>query len=296
MNTLTWLIRREIWEHRAIWMVPAAILVLLLAAAVTGHIALGPLNLMEFEAGQQHLESIPAEERGTAVAVVMAVIIGLFLAVMSFVGTFYALDALYADRRDRSVLFWKSMPVSDLETVLSKLLTAAVVIPLVGLLAGFLGFLVIATGVSVKLGLAGGSASLFWMPGTMLQVLAAMTGLLFTYMLWLLPVIAWLMLASAWAPRAPFLWASLPVFAAGTLENLAFGSEHFFSMVGYRLMGAPERLFTGPGGDWRTLAEGEIFYRVFSLLASPDMWLGWVAAAGLIAATIWVRRYREESI
>ena len=81
MNTLTWLIRRELWEHRAIWMVPAAILVLLLAAAVTGHIALGPLNLMEFEAGQQHLESIPAEERGTAVAVVMAVIVIMAVAV-----------------------------------------------------------------------------------------------------------------------------------------------------------------------------------------------------------------------
>lgn len=293
MNTLTWLIRRELWEHRAIWMVPSVLLGLLLLAAVTGNLALGGL---EIEAGGRDLVQIPAEERGTAVAVLFAVISGLLMASMAFVGVFYALDALYADRRDRSVLFWKSLPVSDLETVLSKLLTVAVVIPVIGLLAGFIGYLIIAIGASVKLAALDGPVGLFWMPDVMLQTLVAVAGLAFTYVLWLLPIIAWLLLASAWAPRAPFLWATLPVFATGMLEKLAFGTTGLFDLVGYRISGVPAQLFIGPDHHMSGLPATEMLSRGLGLFTSPDMWLGWAAAAALMAATIWVRRYREESI
>src|SRR5438093_2716605 len=47
------------------------------------------------------------------------------------VGVFYCLDALHGERRDRSILFWKSLPVSDLTTVLSKATIPLVVLPLV---------------------------------------------------------------------------------------------------------------------------------------------------------------------
>ncbi len=293
MTSMTWLIRRELWEHRAIWMVPTAILGLLLLAAVTGNIALGNL---EIDVGGGHLQQMTDEQRATAVAVLVAVIIGLFMASMAFVGTFYALDALYADRRDRSVLFWKSLPVSDLETVLAKLLTAAVVIPLHGLAAGVIGYFIVAIGASVKLAMLGGPVALLWMPGVMLQTLAMVAGFVFTYVLWVLPVIAWLLLASAWAPRAPFLWATLPVFAAAALEKLALGTDWVVGLIDYRISGMPEQIFSGADADWAQMAGGELLSRSLYLFFSPDMWLGWAAAAGLMAATIWVRRYREESI
>ena len=45
------------------------------------------------------------------------------------VGVFYCLDALHGERRDRSILFWKSLPVSDLTTVLAKASVPCRVLP-----------------------------------------------------------------------------------------------------------------------------------------------------------------------
>src|SRR5688500_3753928 len=42
---------------------------------------------------------------------------------------FYGLDALHGERRDRSILFWKSLPVSDRTPVLSKVLVMMAVLP-----------------------------------------------------------------------------------------------------------------------------------------------------------------------
>ena len=107
MNTTIWLVRREFWENRAIWMIPAAIGGFMILIALFGRVDLMSLS-----------SQIPSRvvHEGFLVAVGAT-----FFAVMSIYSTWYLLDCLYADRKDRSVLFWKSLPISDTTTVLSKL-------------------------------------------------------------------------------------------------------------------------------------------------------------------------------
>src|SRR5450631_3813737 len=116
MNTVNWLIRREFWENRAIWIIPAVVGAFLILAALFGRI---------------DVMVIPTQVPGRAVGEVFLAAVGAtFFAVMSIYATWYLLDCLYADRKDRSVLFWKSLPISDATTVLAKLFTGLIAIPL----------------------------------------------------------------------------------------------------------------------------------------------------------------------
>src|ERR1700727_1992298 len=117
MNNSNWLIRREFWENRAIWMIPAVFGGLLLLAALFGRVSIPQLTS-------------PQESRAAAGAF-LGIIGATFFIVMSIYSTWYLLDCLYTDRRDRSILFWKSLPISDASAVLIKLLVAMVIIPLV---------------------------------------------------------------------------------------------------------------------------------------------------------------------
>ena len=117
MNIFVWLVKREFWENRAIWMIPAAIGVLLTLASLFGTV---------------EATFFGSDERTRSMAAMMFLAFGaLFFAAMSLYSYWYLLDCLYADRKDRSVLFWKSLPISDTATVLSKLFVALVAIPMV---------------------------------------------------------------------------------------------------------------------------------------------------------------------
>ncbi|WP_210235883.1 ABC-2 transporter permease, partial [Mesorhizobium sp. M1C.F.Ca.ET.212.01.1.1] len=89
----------------------------------------------------------------------------LFIGVLAFVVFFYCLGALYDDRRDRSILFWKSLPLSDTQTVLSKVISALIVAPLIAVIAGIitmLGFLLVISVVALMHG--GSPMTLIWGP------------------------------------------------------------------------------------------------------------------------------------
>ncbi len=136
MNTAIWLVRREFWENRAIWMIPSVLGGLVILAALFGRI---------------DLMMIPSQVPSRAVGGGFLLAIGVtFFIVMSIYSTWYLLDCLYADRKDRSVLFWKSMPISDTTTVMSKLATALIVIPVVYFAAADLTTLMMAFIISVR--------------------------------------------------------------------------------------------------------------------------------------------------
>jgi ABC-2 type transport system permease protein len=226
--------------------------------------------------------------------------------VMGIVAFFYSIDSLYADRRDRSVLFWKSMPLSDLETVLSKFSVAAVVIPLVALAGAVVAQLVIAAGGSARLAMQGLSAGIMWNPQALLG--GATVALLWcvTAILWYSPIIGYLMLASAWAPKGPFLWAVLPPVAAWILERVVMRSEHVGDFITDRLFGlyrmlAPDRNVDarmedpGVGAEVAKLSDIDLLGNLGQFYGSADLWLGVVVAALLLAAAMWVRRYRDET-
>jgi ABC-2 type transport system permease protein len=338
MNRFVWLVRRELWEHRAIWIAPAVVLVLLALVAVTGNINLGEPNLgspeqigelsaddreklrieIEKEFGDQAdvamerlergdgasmLTLLPQEKRTALVAVVYSMLGVLMSIVLGSIAFFYALDALYSDRRDRSVLFWKSLPLSDAETVLAKFATAAVVIPLVAFCATLLAQLVVATGGSIKLALAGDPAGLMWNPQALMAGASAAGIIVVISILWYSPLVAYLLLASAWAPKAPFLWGIVPPLAGVLLERIATGTDYLGDFLVWRLFG-PFKALGGdssdsPGividsgnlpGTATALAE-----RLVEFIASPGTLAGLVVGAALLGAAISLRRYRDEN-
>ena len=305
MNRFIWLIRREIWENKAIWVAPLIVLACLALFTVTGNVHLGPIGSIE---ATTPFGEFPQDMQIRLLTIVYAGLALVMDMVMGTIALFYALDSLYADRRDRSVLFWKSLPLSDLETVLSKFAVATIVIPLVSLAAAVLAQLVVAAGGSAKLAMTGMSAGVMWQPQAIFSGIVIAFLWCITAMLWYAPVVGYLMLASAWAPKGPFLWAVLPPVAIWVLERVLLYSEHAGDFITGRLFGLYRLL--GQRSDSADVASSEAGAELSKLsklsnldmvgslkefYSSPDLWLGVVAAGLLLAAAMWVRRYRDET-
>ena len=296
MNRFFWLVRREFWEHKAIWIAPAIVIGALFLLLMIFRMHIG-YDIGESLAGLPREGQIRLHQFAYAIATVIVFV------VMGVVGFFYSIDALYADRADRSVLFWKSLPVSDAETVLSKFATGAVLIPLVALAGSVIAQIVIGGGVMAKLSLSGQYAGLWLHPqalagGALVALVACVTA-----MLWYAPLVGYLMLVSAWAPRAPFLWAVLPPVAALVLEKVVMQTSFVGSLIASRVLG-----IVGLVGDHDGDHESESLANFVNRLgqmdpgrhlrdfyASPELWGGVVVAALLIAAAMWARRYRDET-
>src|SRR6202040_2666068 len=161
----------------------------------------------------------------------------LIMGTTLIVAVFYCLDALHGERRDRSILFWKSLPVSDLTTVLSKFAIPLVILPLlsfaIAVVTQFVMLLLSSAtllGSGLSVGTLGARMSFFHMSLMLLYHILTVHGL------WYAPIYGWLLLVSAWAPRAPFIWAFLPPFVIWGVEKIAFNTSHFLGMLQYRLI------------------------------------------------------------
>jgi ABC-2 type transport system permease protein len=203
---------------------------------------------------------------------------------------FYCHDALHSERRDRSILFWKSLPVSDLTTVLAKvsiplvvlpLLTFAIVVAMQGIMLLLSSLLLLGNGQSV--------AALWTKLSFFRMSLLTLYHILTAHALWPLPIYCWLLLVSGWARRATFLWAVLPLVAIGGVELIVFRTGHFAALVGSRLIGAapafdsPDNMF--PSGPMTHITAG-------TFLSCPGLWIGLVVAAAFLAAAVRLRRYQ----
>jgi ABC-2 type transport system permease protein len=299
MNRFIWLMRREVWEHKAIWIAPLIVLGCLLVVSIFGKVHLGPLG--QVKEGMSPFAGISQETLSGVVTLVYAGLTIAMFAVLGIISFFYSLDALYADRRDRSVLFWKSLPLSDAETVLSKFAVAAVLIPLVALAGAVASHFLIAGAMSIKLAITGMPAGFLWDPQAMFG--GFVVSLLFAVMamLWYAPIVGYLMLASAWAPRGPFLWAVLPAVGLWIGERVIVGSTYVGDFITDRLFGLYRVLGSRNGADLDQ-AEGLEAVRNLDLTgslrdfyAAPELWAGVLAAALLLLGAMWVRRYRDET-
>jgi ABC-2 type transport system permease protein len=301
MNRFVWLIRREIWEHKAIWIAPSVVIACLVLLVITGNVHLGPIGTMD---GGAALGKFTPDVQQKLLLIAYAGLALVVDMVMGIIAFFYALDSLYADRRDRSVLFWKSLPLSDSETVLSKFAVATVVIPLVSLLGALVAQFVVAAGGSAKLAMSGMSAGIMWQPEAILGGMTVALLWCVTAILWYAPVIAYLMLASAWAPKGPFLWAVLPPVAILLLERMVLYSQYVSDFIAGRLFGLYKLLGRRDDGgisdaagasEVTKLSNIDLVGSLREFYSAPDLWLGVVAAGLLLAAAMWVRRYRDET-
>jgi ABC-2 type transport system permease protein len=273
-----WLVRRELWEHRSIYIAPLA------AAAI---FLFGFLIALP-----HHMHGVRTVDRAhevlhTTYELAAALIMGTAL----IVGIFYSLDALYGERRDRSILFWKSLPVSDLATVLSKVTIPLVILPLLSFaIAVATQFVMLLLSSAVLLG-SGVSVGALWARMSFFHVsLMMLYHILTVHGLWYAPIYGWLLLVSAWAPRAPFIWAFLPPFVIWGVEKIAFGTSHFLSMLQYRLVGPEPSISTAPHG---TMTDMVSALTPAEFLGTPGLWIGLAVAAIFLAAAVRLRRYRE---
>jgi len=266
-----WSVRREFWEHRSIYIAPLAAAALFLLAFLFG---------LTLSTAHRHKPLDTPYELAAALIMGTAFIVGIF----------YSLDALYGERRERSILFWKSLPVSDLTTVLSKLAIPLVILPLLSFaIAVVTQFVMIVLSSAVLP--VGGSG-----PGTWSQMsffhmsLMLLYHMLTVHGLWYAPIYAWLLLVSAWAPRAPFLWAFLPPFVIWGVEKIAFGTSHFVGMLQYRLSGPEPCNTTARSGNLMEILSAVTPAQFFS---TPGLWAGLAVAAIFLVATVRLRRNRE---
>jgi ABC-2 type transport system permease protein len=279
---LYWSIRRELWENRSIAIAP------LIAAAVALFGFL--INTMRVARNIRGLSALdPVRQRGMNLPYGM--IAALVIVTGLVVGVFYCLDALNSERRDRSILFWKSLPVSDRTTVFSKAFIPIVLLPLyiffVALAAQYL-MLVLSTGVFL---LNGVNPAALWTRLPLPRMSLVMFYGLMAHALWYAPIYSWLLLVSAWARRVAILWAILPIFAVYSVETLALGSRHFVLFLRYRMEGAMVEAFAVHPARVPLKSLSQL--TPLNFLSTSGLWLGLLFAAGCLIAAIGLRRQRE---
>jgi len=297
--TLVTLVRREFWEHRYLWIAPLAVAgVLIVLGAIVGH---GHMHINDTDFSRW--PSVEAQKVAAFTILQWMLSVPACVVLVGVVG-WYALDCLYAERRDRSILFWKSLPVSDGLTVLSKALVALVAAPLVSFVVTLLGFLVFAGILALRIA-AGGVPSVFsWDLLEWFRTELVMLAMLVVAVLWYAPVVAALMLLSVWARPNPFLWAFLTPVVAPILERIAFGTRYLSGFLEYRAFGIWGTLAHGPTHGHVNIITHHGLHPMGTLLdefnigtafTDIDLWLGVAAAAVMLYAAVRIRRYRDDS-
>jgi len=289
MRPLYWSVRRELWENRSIYVAP-----LVVAAVVLLGLLVGSINLHR----ATHLVStLDASKRQVALAVPFEGAAAIILVASFIVGFFYCLSALQSERRDRSILFWKSLPVSDLTTVLAKAALPMVVLPVVTFLVVVATQLIILAASLAILPSVGLPATALWTQFPVLNSWLELAYLLICMALWHAPIWGWLMLVSGWARRATFLWAVGPPIGVVIFERLAFGTGYVDRLLHYRVTGGLTEAFSLREAVLGQTAAGSVSFDSgrmdpIGFVTSPGLWSGLVVAAALFAAVVWQRRYR----
>src|SRR5438445_4725230 len=274
-----WSVRRELWENRSIYIAPLAVAGVVLFGFSLSTIA----GIWE-----KTLRLDPTQRAALAQPYDFAA--GLMMLTAILVSVFYCLDALHSERRDRSVLFWKSLPVSDLTTVLSKATIPLVVLPvLIFAVIVLVQFLMLLWSSAILL--PSGLAATTWTRFNLFQQSVILLYSLIVIVLWHAPIYGWALLISGWARRATFLWAVLPFLAIGVLEKIAFDTSHFASMLKDRLFGAADTAFAFQPHHGIAI-NSLIQLTPGRYLTTPGLWIGLIFAAAFLAVAVWQRRYR----
>ena len=230
MNEFLYLIRRELWEHRALYIVP-----LVFATIVVLSVTVGITRGTSYVGGDhitKALQTLNGEDVGIALGVMSFGMWALFSLVSVFMVAFYLLDSLYGDRKDRSVLFWKSLPISDTQTVLSKLAVATLVVPAIILAASLATMFAVMLVMSIAFAFNGANPlTLLWANYPLFTVVSKTLAIALVHAAWFLPLTGWLLLASASAKKTPFLLAALAPLGIILAEKLAFNTERFALML-----------------------------------------------------------------
>jgi ABC-2 type transport system permease protein len=279
-----WSVRRELWENHSTWIAP-------LAAA--GFVLFGfTISLVHKPHSMKALASLsPDKQMALRFAPFGIVAVALILTTV-VVGIFYCLGTLYNERRDRSILFWKSMPVSDLTTVLAKATIPLVILPTVAFAVVCATQLVMLLFNSLALASHQTELTQLWSTVPLFRLWGIILYGLVTLTLWHAPLYGYFLALSAWVKKGPFLWAVLPPIALSVFERLAFDTSYVSNLVRDRLFGSFGQAFSGgsfhPKTDFHLPVADPVKF-----FTAPGLWIGLVIAVALFALAVWQRRRRE---
>lgn len=281
---LYWSVRREIWENRSVYIAPlvvAGIVLFVCLISTAVGVAKGRRSGPGADPAKQYSAVRKTFQMAPAPIMMTTILVGFF----------YCLDALYGERRDRSILFWKSLPVSDRTAVLSKASIPIVVLPAIAYALSVVVQLVLLFESTILLTLSGESPVLVWGQLRFFEGLVIMFYGLAAHALWFTPIYGWLLLVSGWAKRAPVLWALLPPLVISAIERMAFNTWYFMKMLQYRMTGAMFEAFALPKGSHNVSRFTQLDPAKF--LSAPGLWIGLIFGAACLLAAIRMRRARE---
>lgn len=316
MKAFLTLLKAEHLEHRGsqLWtpvIVGGLILVLMIAGIL--HQGSMLINLTMEDSGitirtvddaQRALRDEVGGERFSAVLQALAYgtnyfSIATLMIVAAVVSYFQMFGSMHNERADRSVLFWKSMPVSDLEVTLAKFVSATFGTILIAAVIG-----VIVALVSAVIYMIGGplSDTPEWRtvihPAVIASTLVFGFSLAVFYILWAAPVYGWILLASAWAPRSLLLYVAVPPMAIGILELLTMREGSWlWREIGSRVSGSMlnaniplgDQVYSASELSGLLLAQAG---RMAADILSPRLWLGLLLTALFIWGASEIRRRR----
>jgi ABC-2 type transport system permease protein len=288
MRSLQMSVRRELWQSRAIVIGPLTAGVVLVASFLFGTIA-APERV-------SRLLALAADARHDAIARPYGFVAAMVALGALMVGVFYCLESLQSERSDRSILFWKSLPVSDATTVLAKACIPFAVLPILvfAVTLGVQAVMLLAS--TLALIATGGDPAALWrelplleMPVVLLNGIGAMTVVQ-------APLYAWLLMVSAWAPRRAVLWAFLPWLGIGAAEQMVFGQQRRFQdLVRHVIFDPFARAFAV---DPTSATPPQVIDRIALLdpaafLGRPGVLIGLGLTAAFLFIAIRLRRDRE---
>jgi ABC-2 type transport system permease protein len=313
-------VKREMWEHNGAFVKAPLVIFILLCISIFVAIAVGRVSefshsyhyesntgiqqdasVREFDysdivigeqdaAALQHSASHPPysnKDVSEASGIINNISYMAFSGILFFISIVYLLGCLSADRKDGSILFWKSMPVSETQNVLTKIVVATCVLPAIAWVCALAFSAVLLVSVAVLAVMSGfdGVLAIVWSEQTLIGSAWQYIGAFLAAALWRLPLVAWLLLASASAKKTPFLLAFFPLLGVVVFEKIVFGSMVMFSLFMEYII--PN---FSAGSDF-----GQGWGDLWVVATSIQFWLGTFVAAGMLLGVIWLRENRYEN-
>lgn len=305
MNSLTYfktLFQKEIWEFKGVMFWLPAILVALMIVLPLAQLSymysqeIGTPNfaMIAMELSQ---DSEKAQRTALMLGTGLSAMFMPFTVVCFFVQLYYFSSAMYDERKDRSILFWRSLPVSDMTNVSVKVLSGLFLLPAMFLLAATLTsliYLLLTFLATVVMSLGGVS---FWSVWTHIELISWMPKLWLTlipYALWMAPVYLYLLLISEISSKAPFLWAVLPVGVVLIMEAILYNNGIIADQsIGESLVNYIA--FTDiPHGHMAVRDISEVAMAPFHAIWDKINLIALAAGAVMFFATYWLRKNKSD--
>ncbi|QGX38776.1 hypothetical protein [Permianibacter aggregans] len=308
INAFKTSIRKEFWEHKGslVW-VPAGLAVLLtvlvLWVVIAASLKIGDREYVtieseriEFAEAGKRLAEMPMEMREKVTVGMLNGVRSPFDGLLLLVTFFYFLACMYEERKDRSIYFWRSMPISDWHSTFSKVVTGVVIYPAIVLAAAAVVHLIVMIIGTIAAWNFGVSAwDTLWAPSALpVFWFKSLIGY-WAMMLWAAPILMYFLLLGA-ATKRPLLFAVLTPPAVMLVEKLLFDTHVFGTWLGERFRGIAAILWQ----DMQAMADGEpVFPNVgysqgAELLGNGQFWLGLVIAGLLMFGSVYARKRLQE--